>query len=77
MPAQEQTAMQKLIAQIKGAIEIIDRNGKLNDFAQQRKEVYVSVLDVATELLEVEKNREDAAYCKGFADAMNDNFMGA
>lgn len=53
----QNTALQELITQIKGAISIIDRHGVLNDYAHQRKDVYVSILDVATELLP--KERQD------------------
>ena len=55
MNNKQTTAMQELVRQINGAIQIIDEHGKLNDYTQCRKEVYQSVLDVATELLTKER----------------------
>lgn len=46
-PTSQGCAMQKLILQIKGCIQLIDEHGNLNDYAQSRKEVYQSILDVA------------------------------
>lgn len=59
------TAMQELIGQLNGAMGIINRSGKLNEYAQNRKGVYVSVLDVAKKLLELERKQIIGSFCEG------------
>lgn len=61
-PLENKTAMQEIIRQLNGAIQIIDEHGKLNDYAQCRKEVYESLLDIATSLLEQERQMVIDAY---------------
>lgn len=63
---QQTTAMQELVRQINGAIQIIDEHGKLNDYAQCRKEVYQSVLNVATELLTKEREQIIESWQDGY-----------
>ena len=57
------TAIQELIRQLKGAIQLIDEHGVLNDYAQCRKEVYESVLDNAVSLA-APKNNQGEGNCK-------------
>lgn len=59
------TAMQEMIDQLKGSISIIDKHGTLNDFAQNRKMVYTSVLDLATKLLELERKQMEDKFNEG------------
>lgn len=53
----DKTAMQQLIRQLNGSIQLIDEHGVLNDYAQCRKEVYEVIRDIATKLLETEKQQ--------------------
>lgn len=53
----DKTAMQQLLRQLNGSIQLIDEHGVLNDYAQCRKEVYEVIRDIATPLLETERQQ--------------------
>lgn len=61
----DKTAMQQLIRQLNGSIQLIDEHGVLNDYAQCRKGVYEVIRDITTSLLETERQQIIDAYNEG------------